>query len=192
MKTTSYYLINGITFYRLVAAPFLIFLIFTECIDIFKWLLGISFFTDLIDGWLARKFNVASVFGTRLDSIADDLTILAAVTGMIVLKKDFFLSERLILTVLLGLFAVQNIVALIRYKKTTSFHTYFAKVAAILQGTFFIFLFFLPEPLYVLFYAAAIITGIELSEEILLVYYLPEWKANVKGLFWVLKKKLPH
>ncbi|HLG34307.1 MAG TPA: CDP-alcohol phosphatidyltransferase family protein [Bacteroidia bacterium] len=189
MQRTSYYVINGITFYRLVAAPFLVFLIFTGRIDLFKWLLGISFFTDLIDGWLARQFKVASVFGTKLDSIADDLTILAAVTGMIVLKRDFFFSEFPVLMVLLGLFAAQNIMALIRYKKITSFHTYFAKAAAILQGVFFILLFFLPEPVYVLFYAAAIITAIELAEEILLVYYLPEWKANVKGLFWVIKER---
>ena len=189
MKSTSYYFINGITLYRLVAAPFLVFLIFTGRIEIFKWLLGISFFTDLIDGWLARKFKVASVLGTILDSIADDCTVLAAVTGMIVLKADFFYSELPILMVLLGLFAVQNITALIRYKKITSFHTYLAKTAAILQGTFFILLFFLPEPVYVLFYAAAIITAVELAEEIILVFYLPEWKANVKGLFHVISER---
>jgi CDP-diacylglycerol--glycerol-3-phosphate 3-phosphatidyltransferase len=189
MKHTSYYIINSITLYRLVAAPFLIYLIFTGQTGIFKWLLGISFFTDLIDGWLARKFKVTSILGTKLDSIADDLTVLAAVTGMIVLKNEFFRNHFIVILILLGLFAVQNIVAFIRYKKITSFHTYFAKLAAILQGTFFIFLFFLAEPLYILFYAAAVVTGIEILEEILLVYYLPEWRVNVKGLYWVMKAK---
>jgi phosphatidylglycerophosphate synthase len=189
MKRTSYYVINGITFYRLMASPFLAFLIFNGQMDPFKWLLGISFFTDLIDGWLARKFRVASVFGTRLDSIADDLTILAAIIGMIVLKKEFFLSELAIFIVLLGLFAVQTFIALIRYKKITSFHTYLAKMAAILQGVFFILLFFLLHPVYVLFYAAALVTAVELIEEIWLAYYLKEWKANIKGLFWVLRDR---
>jgi len=189
MRGTGFYIINGITLYRLVSAPFLGFLIFTGQIDLFKWLLAISFFTDLIDGYLARHFKDTSIIGTRLDSIADDLTVLVAITGMIVLKNEFFQSMLLINIVLLGLYAIQNVMALIRYKKISGFHTYLAKISAILQGVFFILLFFLPEPLYVLFYVAAVLTAIELTEEIFLVYYLPEWKANVKGIYWVLKSK---
>ena len=75
----AWYVINGITLYRIIAAPFLLVLIFTGQYDIFKWLLGLSFFTDLIDGFLARKYKVASVLGTRLDSIGDDLTVLVGV-----------------------------------------------------------------------------------------------------------------
>jgi CDP-diacylglycerol--glycerol-3-phosphate 3-phosphatidyltransferase len=40
-----------------------------------------------------------------------------------------------------------------------------------------------------LFYVAVAITALELVEEIILVIMLPEWKTNVKGLFWVLKSK---
>ncbi|MFZ1306482.1 MAG: CDP-alcohol phosphatidyltransferase family protein, partial [Ferruginibacter sp.] len=62
MKTAkhkrAWYIINGITVYRIIAAPFLLILLFTGKVDIFKWLLALSFFTDLIDGFLARKFKV--------------------------------------------------------------------------------------------------------------------------------------
>jgi len=47
----------------------------------------------------------------------------------------------------------------------------------------------LPEPVLPLFYAAVILTGLELIEEIIMVSLLPNWEANVKGLYWVLKKK---
>ncbi len=88
MARASYYLINGITSYRVLAAPVLVWLIFTGEEDWFKWLLGISFFTDLIDGYLARRFHVESVWGSRLDSVGDDLTVLAGFIGMYVLLQE--------------------------------------------------------------------------------------------------------
>ena len=190
MHKQSYYIINAITLYRLAAAPVLIYLIFIESHNLFKWLLAVSFFTDLIDGFLARKYKVTSIMGSRLDSAADDLNIVAAIIGLFVLKPQFIQSHLAIFITLFALLVLQNIFALIRYRKITSFHTYLAKLAAILQGVFLILSFFLPEPNVYLFYIAAIVTAIELIEETILVTHLPVWKANVKGLYWVLKKRI--
>ena len=55
--------------------------------------------------------------------------------------------------------------------------------------SFFILIFLLQEPLYFLFYVGVVVTVIELMEEIILVALLPRWEANVKGLFWVLKRE---
>src|SRR5205823_520723 len=92
-KNRAYYLVNGITTFRILAAPVLVICIFTERADLFKWILAFSFFTDLIDGTIARKFNATSIFGAWLDSIADDLTIVAAIIGLFYLKLDFIKSE---------------------------------------------------------------------------------------------------
>jgi len=183
------YIINGITFYRLMAAPFLLYLVLSNNMEVFKWMLAVSFFTDAIDGWLARRFNVTSIFGAKLDSIADDMTVLAGIIGIIVLKPGFIREQIIPVAVLLGLFILQITFALFRYRKTTSFHTYLAKAAAISQGIFLILLFFLPEPIYFLFYLTVFVTAADLLEEILLVALLPEWKANVKGIYWVLRAK---
>lgn len=185
----AWYIINGITVYRIVAAPFLLLMLFYGPTDMFKWLLGLSFFTDLIDGFLARKFKVTSVLGTRLDSIGDDLTVLVAMIGLFVLKTDFVIQHKLVLILLLVLFIVQVAYAYKRYKKLTGFHTYLAKTAAFLQGVFLLLVFFTQEPSVFLFYVAAIITMLQLMEEIILVHLLPQWQSNVKGLYWVLKNK---
>lgn len=185
----AWYIINGITVYRIVAAPFLLILLFTGHAGIFKWLLGLSFFTDLIDGFLARKFKVTSVLGTRLDSIGDDLTVLVAMIGLFVLKTGFIIQHKFMLILLLFLFMVQVVYAFKRYRKLTGFHTYLAKTAALLQGIFLLLSFFTHEPSVFLFYAAAIITMLQLMEEIILVHLLPQWQTNVKGLYWVLKNK---
>lgn len=193
MQKLSYKIINGITIYRIVAAPILVYLAVTKNQDVYKWLLPVSFFTDLIDGYLARRFKVASILGSKLDSIGDDLTIVAAIIGAFFFKPQFIEEELVIIAFLFGLLLLQNVFALIRYKKITSFHTYLAKTAALFQGFFFILLFFFKDPVYLLFYVAAAITFLELVEEIILVFILTKWDTNVKGIYWVLKKnKVQH
>lgn len=189
MQKKSYYIINGITLYRLIAAPFLLFLILTRQSDLFKWLLALSFFTDAIDGYLARKYKVVSVMGAKLDSLGDDLTVIVGVIGLFVLKPDFINTELIWLVAIFILFVIQVVSAFIRYGAVTSFHTYLAKLAAILQGFFLILAFFMPEPTRALFYIAVAITALDLVEEIILTFLLPKWKANVKGIYWVLKQK---
>lgn len=189
MHKRSYYIVNGITLYRLLAAPFLIFLVIDHRPDLFKWMLGISFFTDAIDGYLARRNKVTSIAGAKLDSIGDDLTILVAIIGIIVFKPEFIRQEMNLFLLLLVLFILQTIVAFIRYGKMTNFHTYAAKAAAVLQGIFLLLFFFLDQPVYALFYIAAGVTAIELAEEIILIFILPKWEVNVKGLYWVIKRK---
>jgi cardiolipin synthase len=189
MVRRSFYIVNGITLYRLIAAPVMIVLIFTGNIEIFKWLLPVSFFTDMVDGYLARKFKVISIIGTKLDSIADDLTIVAAIVGLFVLEPQFIREEIIWIGVLLVLFLFQTILALIKYRKLSGFHTYSAKVSALLQGCFLILIFLLREPVYPLFYLAAILTSIDLIEEVILIFLLPKWEADVKGVYWVLKRK---
>ena len=63
-ESFAYYMINGITLYRIITAPLLVVLLFKGEQELFKWLLGVSFFTDLIDGVLARTFKVTSILGT--------------------------------------------------------------------------------------------------------------------------------
>ena len=157
-------------------------------------MLAISFFTDLIDGFLARRYKVTSIFGSRMDSIADDLTFLSAIIAIFVFKVSFIQENIWAIGILLGLYLGQTMFALIKYHKITSFHTYLAKTAAIFQGVFLILLFYLESPPYILFYLACALTIIDLIEEIILVYLLPIWKADIKGIYWVYKRKIrtPH
>ncbi len=192
MHKLSYYIVNAITVYRLLASIMLLYFIYTGKTDLFKWFLAVSFFTDLIDGFLARRYKVTSVWGARLDSIADDLTVLMAIIGVLILKPEFIIQQSVWIIILLTLYLLQIAVALLRYGKISSFHTYAAKCAALFQGVFLILLFFLSEPPLFLFYIAAILTIIDLIEEIALVLILPKWQADVKGLYWVLKKKQLH
>jgi len=184
-----YYLINGITIYRILAAPVLLVLILFSRNDIFKWLLAISFFTDAIDGYLARRYNAISVLGARLDSIADDLTIAMAIIGIVWLNFHFILSQWVCISILVLLYLIQMGYAYKRYGKMTAFHTYMAKAAAVVQAAFIISFFFTSAPLIWLFYLCALLTGLDLIEEIVLIALLPGYRLNVKGLYWVIRRR---
>ena len=179
--------VNLVTLFRIVAFPVLLVLIFNHQFEIFTWLLIISFLTDAIDGYLARNLKATSILGTKLDSIGDDLTVLAAAIGLWVAKSDFIKTEFVIFAIPLSLYFLQIVSAFVRYHRMSNFHTYLAKVAAILQGFFLCSMFLLDSPIYWLFYATALMTTLDLIEEIILVAVLPQWKTNVKGLYWVLR-----
>ena len=189
MPKRSYYIINGITAYRLVSFPVLILLLLNDRVDIFRWMLGISFFTDAIDGWLSRRFGTTSVFGSRLDSIGDDLTVLAGIIGVLIVEPAFLWDRWVSVAILLGLLIVQVSYALLRYGKLTSFHTYLAKLAAVAQGVFLLAFFFFPDARTWLFVVAYAITALDLLEEIVMVALLPQWEADVKGIFFIRQGK---
>ena len=185
----SYYLINGITIYRIIAAPIILIFLLNHELGWFKWLLAFSFFTDAIDGYLARWSNTASALGATLDSIGDDLTILVAIIGVILIDPLFIKEELTYIILLVGLYLTQTIFSLFRYGKLSGFHTYLAKIATVFQAAFLLTFFFV-KPISLLFYFMLVITAINLLEEIILVWMLPRWEINVKGLYWVLKRKM--
>ena len=113
--------INIITLYRIITFPLLILFVIIGELDVFKWLLLASFITDAIDGFLARAFNATSILGAKLDSIGDDLTILAAVIALFVVEFDFIREELPLILILFGLFLIQLVFSIIRYKKISSF-----------------------------------------------------------------------
>lgn len=188
-RKISFRIINSLTIYRLLAAPFLLLLAFTGSLVLLKWLVTLSFLTDAVDGPLSRKYKVASVFGSRLDSAADNATMLASALSLLVVFPEFILEQWKVIALIAALFCIQTVAALLAYKRITSFHTYLAKVAAVSLACFFILFFFEVPYVQFVFYAAAIITCFELIEEIILVLVLPEWKTDVKGLYWVMRSQ---
>jgi cardiolipin synthase len=192
MHKPSYYVVNLLTLYRLIAVPVLLILTFNHRFDLFKWLLVISFLTDAVDGYLARKFSAISKLGATLDSIADDLTIGVAIVGVIISNPAFIKQEVILIVIMSVMYVAEIMLSLMRYGKISGFHIYTAKAAAVLQGAFILLFFFLPQPVYILFYFTAAFTIIDLIEEITLVFLLPKWRANVKGVYWVLKSRRPR
>ncbi len=179
---------DWLSLYRSLSAPFLIVLIFMDERMLFAILLLISFLTDALDGFLARRMKIVTQRGAQLDSIGDAITFTVGIIGMVKFETVFVKEQLFLLLFAFGFYILQLSLAYWRYGMPSSFHTYLAKMAAVLQGTFMLWLFFFGVE-YWLFYAAVIFSIVETIEEIWLIILFPKWKANVKGLLWVLNEK---
>ena len=65
---------NFMSFFRVVLLPFIIWNYWKENYDIAVTLLIVSAVTDILDGVIARKFNMTSDLGKMLDPLCDKLT----------------------------------------------------------------------------------------------------------------------
>jgi len=176
------------SFYRILASPLLLLFLILEDRDVFKWLLLISFCTDMIDGFLARKLKITSPRGSQLDSIGDQVTFVMGLAGLAVFQFDFIKANYVIILIVFALYMLQMLIAFIKYRKTTAFHTYMAKLSAILQGVFILWALFF-DPVYWLFYVVVILGFLETIEEITLIFLHERWTSDVKGIYWALKNK---
>jgi len=182
----NYNIADWFSFYRIAAAPFLLLLVVLDQREIFTWFLLISYCTDMIDGYLARKLKISSPRGSQLDSIGDQLTFLVGLIGL--MKFEFYFIKENYVFILIAFipYIFQMLLAFFKYGKATSFHTYLAKLSAITQGIFILWLLFFG-PIYWLFYVMIILGLLETLEEVILIFMYKKWVSGVKGIYWALK-----
>jgi cardiolipin synthase len=176
---------NAISLTRLFATPVLLGTVLYRRQELFTWLLLACLLSDILDGLIARTFNLRSKLGASLDSIADMLVCLIGVAGIFRFQSEFLAIYYREVLVVLGLYAAEVLAALVRYGKISSFHTVLNRVAAYAQGIFVMSLFLWGYRGWI-FQPMIVLTVLAYSEELVLVYLLPEWRNDVRGVYWVL------
>ena len=171
------------SFYRIFAVPILIIFIWLGERELFSWFMLISYSTDAIDGYLARKLQITSARGSQLDSYGDQLTLISALFGLLIFEYDFMRENFVLILIAFTPYIIQMIIALKKYGKATAFHTYLAKLSAIIQAAFVLWILFFG-PVYWLFYTMIILGVIETIEEITLITMYDDWVEGVKGIYW--------
>lgn len=173
---------------RALAVPVLLVLAFEEQRTAFTWVLIPALLSDIFDGWIARAFALESRLGAALDSAADSLMMFVSVYGIWVFHPEVIREHAWLCGIAVGLWALEDLLALARYGRLSSFHTYLSKVVANLLGLFIGWLFLFGFEPWLLYLAAG--TSIIASlEELALLKALPEWRADVRGLWWVLRER---
>ena len=176
------------SFYRIFAAPVLLGLIWFDQKLIFTWLLLISYSTDAIDGFLARKLKITSPRGSQLDSFGDQITLVVGLIGLFYFETNFIKNNLVLIIIAFIPYLIQMVVAYSKYGKATAFHTYLAKLSAMTQSVFILWsLFFSPE--YSLFYIMIAVGLLETFEEITLIFMYDNWASDVKGIYWAYRDK---
>ncbi len=92
---------NLITLIRLILLPFIIFHIFLENFLFAGVLTIIAVFSDLFDGFFARKFNVVTSFGGKLDSISDKIFTIFILAALI--HINYYIIIPILLDIIIGI-----------------------------------------------------------------------------------------
>ena len=171
-----------------MATPVLLYAALARNTDLFKWLLLACLLSDILDGLIARAFHLRSPLGARLDSTADMIVFAIGIFGLYRFQSDVLAQHWLPLAFVVGLYVVEAAGALWRYGRISSFHTILVRTSAYAQGIFVMSLFLFGYTAWV-FYAMTAITVLAYGEEIILLFLLPEWTTDVRGVYWVLARR---
>jgi len=189
MKKKEFWTIpNLITTYRLLMVPVILYFAISGREKLFVIFLVINLVSDIIDGYIARRFKMETEIGAKLDSFADNFNYVLAFIGFYIFKIDDFGPHILSLIIFFSMLLMTVIVPLIKFRRFPSYHIYTTKIGGYIQGAFFICLFTIG--FITPFYYFMIIWGILGAIECIAIdMVIPEMRSNVKGLYWVLKEK---
>ena len=180
MKITKNEIPNIITLFRIVATISLFFFdIFTLPFYIIYTLGG---FSDVLDGTLARKWNVQSERGAALDTVAD--LFFYAVLIVKLFPYLWINASKLIWVYgwsVVGMRVICYTIAALKYKRFTSLHTYGNKITGAV-------IFSLPYTLHwfddtATCTACCIIAAIATVEELILHLTSKEYNSKRKTIF---------
>jgi CDP-diacylglycerol--glycerol-3-phosphate 3-phosphatidyltransferase len=137
--------------------------------------------SDAFDGHLARRLGQASALGTRLDSWGDlaIYALLPVCAGW--LWPDLLRREAPFVAAVVAAYALPIAIGFARYRRLTSYHTWGAKLSAVLVGTSALVLFAGGPALP--FRIATCVLVLAEVEEIAITATLPAWRANVATLW---------
>lgn len=177
---------NQLSLFRLVAAPFLLYLAWIGEAELFLVLLAFSLVSDALDGFLARRWHQESELGTKLDSWGDLANYLLVPLCAWWLWPEIIRQEFMIFWLVVANFSVPLVIGVIKFRRIPSYHTWMTKFAAVVMvpAIYLLFLEITAWP----FRIAAMIQLIMAIEELSITFYLKELESNVKSIWHLINR----
>lgn len=132
---------NGISLIRICLAPLLFYFALAQQSGWFFIVLTAAIFTDVLDGFLARKFNQITPLGSRLDSWGDFIIYSTMAICAWILWPDVIRREFPYFIVATLSFTLPVLVGFIKFHTIISYHTWSVKIAVALTVLGYILLF---------------------------------------------------
>lgn len=179
-RTVLRHLPNLISVTRLACTPVLAWMAARGMEQAFSWLLVAALASDALDGLLARAFSWTSRLGSLFDSVADAILMLIAAYGVWVFHPYVFDDYGIAIWAVIVLWAIQHLLAFIRYGRPASFHTRLVRLAVMVFSLFIATLFLLGFQPWLFFIAVALsLAGV--CEELVMILLIPEWTPDLRG-----------
>ncbi|MDH3632863.1 MAG: CDP-alcohol phosphatidyltransferase family protein [Gammaproteobacteria bacterium] len=179
---------NLVSMIRILIAPILFVFAFQGMENWFLGALLFSGFTDVVDGFLARKFSMITPLGAHLDSWGD-FTIYSTMAACAwILWPEITQRELLYYALILFSFLLPALVGLVKFGKLTGYHTWAVKVAVF--ATFVGYVTLYADLASWPFILASILCVVAGTEEILITFILREERTDVRSIraAWQIKK----
>jgi cardiolipin synthase len=171
---------NLITACRIVLAPILLLLAWQGKDGLFLACLIVSLISDIVDGQIARRFNLTSELGTRLDSWADLLTYASVPVALWWLRPDIVTTGKITFFAAIASYVLPVAIGFVKFQRLTTYHTLMARVSAYMLGVAVVVLF-AHGPVLPFRIAVCVLVLAEV-EEICITLVLPEPRSNVRFL----------
>jgi phosphatidylglycerophosphate synthase len=94
---------------------------------------GIS---DAVDGLVARRLNLVSEFGSKFDSIADQLLQLSTIVWILMLHPEVFTENSTLSIIALVIYLLSLAVGLVKFRRIANLHLYLSKLVGPLLFVF--------------------------------------------------------
>jgi CDP-diacylglycerol--glycerol-3-phosphate 3-phosphatidyltransferase len=121
---------NLLTAFRLfVAAPLMLLLAIVGEREAFRWVLVASFFSDAIDGTVARWSGQTTPFGAMLDSWADVTAYSVIAISVVLLWPELVRAHDASFAAIVASFVAPSLAGLLKFRQFTSYHTWLVKLA---------------------------------------------------------------
>jgi CDP-diacylglycerol--glycerol-3-phosphate 3-phosphatidyltransferase len=93
--------------------------------------LVVAFLTDALDGPIARRLNLTSDFGSKLDSLADNLLTPSAAIWLLLLRPEVFRDHPGLWLVALAIYASSLLVGWLKFRRFANLHLYSSKAGGL-------------------------------------------------------------
>jgi phosphatidylglycerophosphate synthase len=186
VEPVIYSIPNILSFLRLGLVPVLIGLALLKAGQLFLWVLAFSLLSDVLDGYLARKLNQVSELGAKLDSWGDVLTYASMIFGLFSIWPSIFADQAPFLFAAMLSFTVPVAVALRKFGGYPSYHTWGAKIAAVLIApAYYVLILYGYDDFFRLVILFHILVAIE---EMIITIILKQRRSNVRSVLSLLRE----
>ena len=93
---------NLLSLARIVLIPLLLYLLYVKSWVLALVLFSVASFTDLLDGWSARKLKQESEFGIFIDPLADKMLVISVLAALMVLDPYLEIFDFWMIAVIVG------------------------------------------------------------------------------------------
>ena len=178
---------NLVSSIRILIAPLMIYLAIQNLESWFLAILLFSGFTDVLDGFLARKLNQITTLGSHLDSWGDFTIYSTMAIGAWILWPDIVRREMIYFSMVLFSFLLPVLIGLVKYRRLTSYHTWSVKLAVFI--TFFGYVLLFADIASWPFMLASLLCVYSGIEEILITLVLRRERADVRSIWAALRMR---